>query len=947
MPRLLLIDGHALAYRAFYATVHGGKIMATSKGEWTNAVYVFVNKLLKVWNEMQPDYIVIAFDAGKTFRHEAFPDYKAQRAQTPQELHDQVERIKQVAQAFNIPIITGEGYEADDVLGTLSRQAAEQGIETLILTGDQDILQLVDDRTRVLLARGRSGDETLFDETQVIEHLDGLKPRQIIDLKALTGDPSDNIPGIKGIGEKTGIELLKSYNSVEGIYDHLDEITNKRARAALEGQRDAALKYKDLVTIRRDAPVTLDWEQARAGRFDRADVARLFAELEFHSLLERIPPGMGREAQKTDIPSVAPRVELCYTVVDTPDKLDALVEALSAASAFALDTETTSTKPMEADLVGLSFATAPGRAWYVPVGHRATAAQGRQPGSDLEGLPLFAESAGETAAGAADEGQLALDLVVERLKPLLQDPNKAKYAHNAGYDLAVLAQTTGIWVQGLTFDTMIAGWLLDPGSRSLGLKAMARERLGVEMTEIATLIGKGKEQTTFDRVPVSEAAPYACADADMTFRLVAGLEAELKDKAQWKLFTEVEMPLVPILAQMEMTGVKLDVEYLRQMSRELAQQEAQLEQKIYELVGHSFNINSTKQLGDVLFDELHLPKQGIRKTVHGYSTAADVLELLKDKHPIIPLLLEQRQISKLRSTYVEALPALVNPRTGRLHTSYNQTGAITGRLSSSDPNLQNIPIRTELGRQIRRAFVAEPGWLLLAADYSQIELRVLAHVSQDPELLDAFYRDQDVHARTAAAVFGVPIEQVTPQQRSIAKTVNFGLIYGQSAYGLSQQTDLYFDEAERFIQTYFERYPGVKKWLDETRKLAYRQGYVETLLGRRRYFPELHGQTTAQQAYAGMRAAAERQAINAPIQGTAADIIKIAMINLDKGLRQGGYRAQMILQVHDEVVLQVPETELEQTVALTRQVMENAYRLCVPLKVNIEAGPNWLDMHAV
>jgi len=952
MPKLLLIDGHALAYRAFYATVHGGKIMATSKGEWTNAVYVFVNKLLKVWNEMRPDYIAIAFDGGKTFRHEAFPEYKAQRAQTPQELHDQVERIKQVAQAFNIPIVIGEGYEADDVLGTLSRRAAEQGIDTLILTGDQDILQLVDTHTHVLLARGRSGDEVLFDETQVIEHLGGLKPQQIIDLKALTGDPSDNIPGVKGIGEKTGIDLLRSYHSVEGIYEHLDEINNKRARASLEGQREAALKYKDLVTIRRDVPIVFDMEQARAGRFDRADVARLFTELEFHSLLERIPEGMGREATSIDQPSVAPRIETHYTVVNTEAELDALIEALTNASAFALDTETTSLQPMNAALVGLSFATAPGRAWYVPVGHRPPSASqeaGEKTAADLDGLPLFTppESLGETPSQTGNEDQHPLERVVKRLKPVLENPTLAKYAHNAGYDVAVLAQTTGIYVQGLTFDTMIAGWLLDPGSRALGLKAMARDRLGVEMTEINTLIGKGKEQVTFDRVPIAEAAPYACADADMTFRLVAGLEAELKAKKQWELFTEVEMPLVPILAQMEMTGIKLDVNYLRQMSRELAQKEAQLEQKIYDLVGHPFNINSTKQLGEVLFDELHLPKQGIRKTVHGYSTAADVLELLKDKHPIIPLLLEQRQISKLRSTYVDALPALVNPKTGRLHTSYNQTGAVTGRLSSSDPNLQNIPIRTELGRQIRRAFVAEPGWLLLAADYSQIELRVLAHVSQDPELLDAFYRDQDVHARTAAAVFGVPIEQVTPEQRSIAKTVNFGLIYGQSAYGLSQQTELYFDEAERFIQTYFERYPGVKKWLDETRKLAYRQGYVETLLGRRRYFPELHGQTTTQQAYAGARAAAERQAINAPIQGTAADIIKIAMIALDKGLRQGGYRAQMTLQVHDEVVLQVPRPELDEVAALTRQVMENAYRLCVPLKVDVEVGENWLDMNRI
>ncbi len=943
MPKLLLIDGHALAYRAFYATSHSGSVMTTSKGEWTNAVYVFVSKLFKVWKEEQPDYIAIAFDVGKTFRHEEFPDYKANRAKTPDELHYQVERIKQVAQALNIPIVTAEGYEADDVLGTLSRQAAEQGIDSVILTGDQDILQLVDAQTQVLLARGRSGDETRLGPDEVVEHLGGLTAQQIIDLKALTGDSSDNIPGVKGIGEKSGVELLKAYGTVEAIYEHLDEIANKRARAALEGQREAALKYKDLVTIRRDAPVALDLTQAQAGRFDRADVAGVFAELEFHSLLERIPAGMGHGEAKIERPDAPPPVETHYIIVDTEEKLCEMIDALRHAGAFAFDTETTSVRPMVAGLVGLSVAAAPGRAWYVPVGHGRHPTES-QAQSGLEGLPLFAPSPSDAAP---DQPQLPLDLVRARIKPLFEAPATAKYCHNASFDITVLAQTAGVQVQGLTFDTMIAGWLLAPDSRALGLKAMAREQLGIEMTEIDALIGKGKDQITFDRVPIADAAPYACADADMTLRLVAGLEAELKAKQQWALFTEIEMPLAPVLTRMEMTGIKLDVGYFRQMSRELALQEQRVEKQIHQLAGHPFNINSTKQLGEVLFDELGLPRQGIKKTVHGYSTAADVLDMLKDKHPIVPLILEQRQISKLKSTYVDTLPELVNPKTGRVHTSYNQTGAVTGRLSSSDPNLQNIPIRTEMGRQIRRGFVAEPGWLLLAADYSQIELRVLAHVSQDAELLDAFHRDQDVHARTAAAVFGVPIEQVTKEQRSIAKTVNFGLIYGQSAYGLSQQTELYFDEAERFIQTYFERYPGVKKWLDDTRKLAYQQGYVETLLGRRRYFPELQGDMSAQRAYSGARAAAERQAINAPIQGTAADILKVAMIALDKALQQGGYRAQMTLQVHDEVVLQVPQGELEAIAALTRQVMETAYKLSVPLKVDVEVGPNWLDMRAI
>jgi DNA polymerase-1 len=444
-----------------------------------------------------------------------------------------------------------------------------------------------------------------------------------------------------------------------------------------------------------------------------------------------------------------------------------------------------------------------------------------------------------------------------------------------------------------------------------------------------------------DQVSIAEAAPYACADADMTYRLVKPLTVELEGRAQWKLFTELEMPLVAILADMETAGVRLDTDYLGQMSRELDQEQVRIEQQIYELVGHEFNVNSTKQLSEVLYDELGLPKQGIRKTTHGYSTAADALALLQGKHSVIALILDQRQISKLKSTYVDALPALVNPRTGRVHTSYNQTGAVTGRLSSSNPNLQNIPIRTEMGRQIRKGFVAREGCVFLAADYSQVELRVLAHVSQDAELLDAFHKDQDVHARTAAAVYGIPIEAVQKDQRGIAKTVNFGLIYGQSAYGLSQQTELDFDEAERFIERYFARYPGVKKWLDGTRKLAYAQGYVETLLGRRRYFPELQG---TRRAYAGQRAAAERQAINAPIQGTAADILKIAMIRLDRQLEGKGLRAQVVLQVHDELVLEVPKSEVNEVFALTRNVMQNAYPLSVPLKVEVEVGENWLDM---
>jgi DNA polymerase-1 len=954
-PKILLIDGHSLAFRAFYATAHRGNVMATSKGEWTNAVYVFANKLLQIWREQAPDYIAVAFDRGKSFRHEEYPDYKANRSRPPDELRRQLERIEQVVDAFNIPAVTAEGYEADDVLGTLARRAEEEGIETVILTGDTDMLQLVDEQTRILLPRGRYGDETLYGPREVEERYDGLSPEQLIDHKALSGDSSDNIPGLRGIGDKTASSLLKEYGTIEGIYEHLDEITGKRPRQALEDKREDALLYKDLVTIRCDVRLDFDLRQARARNFDRDRVVEVFSELEFHSLLDRIPGGAGAEdvseadGAEADASGADGELEQRYVVVDSERALERMATALRGAEGFAFDTETTSTDAMLADLVGISASIRPGQAWYVPVGHGTRSAR-VEAEQDLSDLPLFAEGGGdqeveEEEATQADVGpQLPLAMVVDRLKPILTDAAIEKYAHNASYDMEVLAQAAGIEVRGVAMDTMIAAWVIEPSSRSLGLKAQVFNRLGLEMTEITELIGTGKAQITFDRVPIADAAPYACADADMTLRLVEPLKETLIDLKQWELYHEIEMPMVPILVEMEMAGVRLDAAYLEQMSAELDAEQQRIERQIYDLVGHELNLNSTKQLSEVLFEELDLPKQGIRKTQYGYSTAADVLELLQRKHAVVPLILDHRQITKLKSTYVDTLPALINPRTGRVHTSYNQTGAVTGRLSSSNPNLQNIPIRTALGRQIRKAFVPEEGWLFLAADYSQIELRILAHVSQDQALLDAFHRGQDVHARTAAAVYGIALDEVTKEQRAIAKTVNFGLIYGQSAFGLAQQTGLDFDEAERFIDTYFENYPGVKRWLDKTRTRAHAEGYVETLLGRRRYFPELQG---TRRAYAGQRAAAERQAINAPIQGTAADILKIAMINLDRRLDDLGLRARMVLQVHDEVVLEVPREELDVVAALVREVMEGAYALSVPLKVDMEVGENWLDMKAI
>ncbi len=914
-PKLVLIDGHALAYRAFHALPADLK---TSRGELTNAVYGFTSMLLNVLRDEQPDYIAVTFDKGRTFRHDTYPDYKAHRVKMPDEMHDQMARIRQVVQALSIPIFEVEGYEADDLLGTLARQAAEQGVETLIVTGDTDALQLVDDHTRVLTSRWRFSETVTYDEETVRQRY-GLSPAQLVDLKALEGDKSDNIPGVRGVGRKTAVKLLQKYGSLEGIYEHLDELSPS-LRRKLEAGREAAFLSKALATIRRDAPIRLNLEACRSRAFDREQVMRLFRELEFRSLVDRVPQPEGEKPsgrprqlglfEAAAEPTAAPGPEpASYQVIADLPALEALVARLQTVEAITLDTETTHTDPMQAELVGIALTDGPGRGYYVPIAG---------PDGTGEGLPPAQ--------------------ALEVLRPLLEGPTPFKYGHNVKYDLTVLA-LLGVHLAPPAFDTMIAEWLLNPASGNLGLKNLAWARLGEEMTPITDLIGKGKKQITMRQVPVEEAARYACADVDMTHRLVGVLEPELKEKALWSLFTDLEMPLVPVLAAMEMAGVRLDVDLLARMSRELAARLGELERQIHEMVGFPFNVNSTQQLSDVLFVHLKLPATGVRKTKSGhYSTGAGVLEKLRGLHPVVDLILEHRQLAKLKSTYVDALPRMVNPRTGRLHTSYNQTGTVTGRISSSAPNLQNIPIRSELGRQVRRAFVAEPGWRLVGADYSQIELRIMAHVADDPGLQAAFQRGEDIHASTAAAVLGVALEEVTPEMRRLAKSVNFGLSYGQTAYGLAQTTGLSQEEAEAFIRTYFERFPGVRAYIERTKRQALEQGYVETLLGRRRYFPNLAN------LRGPARGRAEREAINAPIQGTAADIIKIAMVRLHRSLQEQGFQARMILQVHDELILEAPEEEVPTVAPLVREVMESAFTLKVPLKVDLKVGENWEEM---
>jgi DNA polymerase-1 len=903
-PLLVLFDGNALVHRAFHALP---PLTVSKTGEMVSAVYGFALMLLKTINELKPTHYAVAFDkAAPTFRHQMFDRYKSQRPPTPDELVNQLGRVRQLVEAFHIPIFELDDYEADDILGTLSHQASDQDIDAIIVTGDADAMQLVSPRVRVLTPRRAFGDTMLYDEDAVRQKY-GIKPEQIADFKGLVGDPSDNIPGVPGIGEKTAVKLLQQFGSIDQIYAHTDEVTRPKLQALLRENEALARQSKELATIVTQTPVSLSLDDCRVSYYDRRQVTELFRELEFFSLLPKLPELETEKVAPEPYTQVKtePPPQRAYLIINATSALDELLNRLSAAKSFAFDLETTSVNAMLAQPVGISLSPAPGEAYYIPVGH----------------------------VGWGKVEQLPLEQVLSRLKLPLEDASLAKFAHNGKYDITVLAEY-GVTVNNLTFDTMVAAYLL--GEKSLGLKALAFSRLGIEMTPITTLIGSGAKQISMSQIEVSQAADYACADADITGQLKDLFEAELHQQGLWQLFSEVEMPLVTVLTCMERNGVALDIELLRQMSHRLGEQLMKLEVEIYNTVGHRFNINSPQQLGSVLFQELKLPLG--RKTKSGYSTGASVLEEFRGIHPIIEFILDYRQLAKLKSTYTDALPSLINPKTGRVHTSFNQTRTATGRLSSSEPNLQNIPVRGELGRQVRQAFIAPSGSRLVAGDYSQIDLRALAHLSQDESLLSAFRRDEDIHDATAAQVFGVDASQVTPDMRRVAKTVNFGVIYGMSDYGLEQATELSREESAQFITAYFEKYTRVKQYLESTKKQAREIGYVQTLLGRRRPIPEINSSTRQ------VREAAERMAINMPVQGTSADIIKVAMINLDREMQKRQLKSKMLLQVHDELIFEVPDNELEEMRQLVPEVMSTALPLSIPLKVDIKTGQNWGEM---
>ena len=893
----MLFDGNALVHRAYHALP---TLTVAKTGESINAVYGFASMLLRAINELKPSHCIIAFDRkAPTFRHQLYEQYKAHRPATPQELISQLGRVRQLAQTFNIPIFEFDGYEADDILGSLSRQASEQDIETIIVTGDGDTMQLVTPRVKVLYPKPRRpfSDTMLYDEDAVSQKY-GVGPEHIADLKALVGDPSDNIPGVSGIGEKTAIKLVCQFGGVDQIYEHIDEVTPSKLKEKLKQNEAIARKSKVLATIVIQMPVTLNLDDCRVSNYNRQQVVQLFRELEFSSLLPKLP-------EVEVVTPGAAAIEPEYKIISTTSGLDRLVGRLKEVQSFAFDLETTGLNPMLVQLVGLSFSPALGEAYYIPVGH----------------------------VGWGQVEQLPLKQVIGQLKPLLEDAKLAKVAHNGKYDMTVLAEY-GVSVSNLAFDSMVAAYLL--GEKPLGLKDLAFSRLGIEMTPIAELIGSSTKQISMSQVEISRASDYACADADMTLRLAELLDAELQQQELWQLFSEVEMPLVPVLVSMGRSGVALDTDLLRQMSHRLGKRLLTLEAEIYTNVGHRFNINSPQQLSSVLFEELKLPPG--RRTKGGYSTGASVLEELDGEHPVIELILDYRQLSKLKSTYSDALPALVNPKTDRLHTSFNQTRTATGRLSSSEPNLQNIPVRGEISRGIRQSIISPSGSCLLAGDYSQIDLRVLAHLSQDEVLLSAFGWDEDIHAATAARLFGVSPSQVRPDMRRLAKTVNFGVIYGMSQYGLEQATELSRKEAEQFITTYFEKHLGVKEYLESTKQQARQQGYVQTLLGRRRYIPEINSSNRT------LREAAERMAINMPVQGTSADIIKVAMVKLAWEMARLEVRSKLLLQVHDELIFEVPDKELEVMRELVPRLMSTALKLSVPLKVDIKIGNNWGEM---
>lgn len=949
LKRLILIDGNALIHRAYHALPP----LTTKNGELVNAVYGFTTLMLKAIHDLKPDYVAVAFDlAGPTFRHEAYKEYKATRVKAPDELYLQFDRVKEIVNSLNIPIFAVKGFEADDVIGTLSKQAAEKGIETMIVTGDMDTLQLVNHLVKVYTMRRGFTDTVIYDDEAVKEKY-GLSSKQFVDFKALKGDQSDNIPGVDGIGEKTAAGLIQAFGSLDKLYEWLEQPAEKaelpvgatikltpRIREILIKGKEQAYQSQDLSRIVCDVPLELDLKAATLKDYDRQKTIALFQELEFRSLLARLPEASDKagnvinpnpeldmdrddnqpstepkthaqalqsalfavddpQSAKADRAVVSQIKDVDYQIVTTEKAFDELLKALKKTKAFVIDTET---DYLNGPVIGLSFAVKPGQAWYVPA---MTKEQLKQAGATTE---------------------LDRATILKTLKPILEDQSINKIGHNMKYDYLALKKE-GITVGPLAFDTMIASYLLNPSSRQHNLDSVAFVELGIEKIPLAELIGV-KKLESLATVSIEKVGQYAAEDADVTMRLYQLYQPRLQQDNLNKVFHDIDMPIVPILAEMEANGVKLDCDFLQTMSKQVSKQQAELIAKIYDHAGQAFNINSPAQLSTILFDKLQLKHPDLKKTKTGISTAASELDKLRGLHPIIDLLTEYRELTKLLTTYIDVLPTLVDDQS-RLHTSFNQTVAATGRLSSSDPNLQNIPIRTELGRAIRKAFIADRGYQLVSADYSQIELRVVAHMAKDPALIDAFKHDRDIHQEVADAL---------KVDRRVGKTLNFAVLYGQGPYSTAQALGISMAQAKQYIDDYFARYSHLRQFLDTILRQAREIGYVETIFGRRRYIPEIKSSNFS------IRAAAERIAMNMPLQGTAADLMKMAMIKIAPAPWLEKSKARLLLQVHDELVFEVPIDEIDRFAADLKAAMESVYELEVPLRAEVKVGRSWGEM---
>ena len=888
---LYLIDGSSYIFRAYFGI---RQFLSTSSGFPTNALYGFINMLQKVVKDEKPDYLAVAFDSKeKTFRHKMYEDYKANREAPPEDLAKQFPYFEPLVQAYNIHGVRVPGFEADDIIGTLAKKAAEEGFKVVIVSGDKDMMQLIGPDIRML--------DTMKNKWFGIEEVEekfGVTPDKVVDVMGLMGDSSDHIPGVKGVGPKTASELIRKFGSMNELYERIDEVDKAKLKEKLVQDKEMALLSRELVTINTTMEMESELEDLKYKSPDNEKLIKLFSEFEFSSLLGEL----GEDSEES-----TPTIESRYETILTEAGLERWIKQLKKAKFFALDLETTSLHPVQAGVVGVSLSCEPGVACYIPLTHRYL------------GVP----------------DQLDLDWVIKKLKPLLEDPKVKKVGQNIKYDLIVL-RNEGVNLQGVAFDTMLASYILNPSGRRHNMDDMARDYLGHTTTKYKDVVGTASKEIGFDEVDVERATEYAAEDADITWRLYEKLSPLLKGD-DLKLLLELELPLVEVLAEMEIHGMKLDKSHLQKLSQLIQKKLEDQQKEIYSLAGEEFNINSPKQLSVILFEKLELPV--IKKTKSGYSTDVSVLEQLAAEHDLPDVILSYRQLGKLKSTYIDALQEEIFNRTGRVHTSFNQTVAATGRLSSSNPNLQNIPIRTELGREIRKAFVAEGNNHLLSADYSQVELRVLAHLSEDEALVDAFQMGEDIHTRTACEIFGTSPERLDAEARRMAKAVNFGIVYGLSAFGLSKQLKIYPKDAKKFIDQYFALYKNVKIYMDETIAQAKELGYTMTIMNRKRYLPDLKSQNRQ------VRESAERIAINSPVQGSAADLIKLAMIRLAEKIRKKKLKSRMILQVHDELVFECPEDEEQEMRALVKKEMEEVMPLKVPLVVDIGWGENWNTAH--